>query len=138
MGAWSAFSGDTLTIDLPEERLHAAGNKLFLIPEHAITTSGLHLVRYGLRLGESRKGHFRPHPDLALALNQYDVTRAAVWQAADPQLAAYQAGEDMADAGPTGWVLATVEGCGLGWARRSDGRLKNHYPHAQRRRPRSE
>jgi len=29
--------------------------------------------------------------------------------------------------------LVTVDGFGLGWAKRAAGRLKNHFPHALRR-----
>ncbi|MEZ4515904.1 MAG: hypothetical protein R3C44_03365 [Chloroflexota bacterium] len=43
------------------------------------------------------------------------------------------AGVDIPDPGPNGWLLVSVDGYGLGWAKRVNGRLKNHYPHHARR-----
>jgi 16S rRNA C967 or C1407 C5-methylase (RsmB/RsmF family)/NOL1/NOP2/fmu family ribosome biogenesis protein len=132
---WREFAAATLTIDLPEERLHVHGERLYLLPRRAIDTGRLHLVRYGLPLGETRLGHFRPGHDLALCLNDADA-RAVHWAADDPRLAAYLAGRDLPATdlppGPDGWTLVTVDGFGLGWGKRAGGRLKNHYPHALR------
>ena len=133
---WREFAAATLTIDLPEERLHAHGERLYLLPRRAIDTGRLHLVRYGLPLGETRPGHFRPSQDLALCLTDADA-RAVYWPADDPRLAAYLAGRDLPAGdlppGPDGWTLVTVDGFGLGWGKRAGGRLKNHFPHALRR-----
>jgi len=133
---WRDFAAATLTIDLPEERLHVHGERLYLLPRRAIDPGRLHLVRYGLPLGETRPGHFRPGHDLALCLTDADA-RAVRWPAEDPRLAAYLAGHDLPASdlppGPDGWTLVTVDGFGLGWGKRAGGRLKNHYPHALRR-----
>lgn len=134
---WRDFAAAALTIDLPEEQLHAHGERLYLLPRRAIDTGRLHLVRYGLPLGETRPGHFRPGHDLALCLTDADA-RAVRWPADDPRLAAYLAGHDLPSSDlppdPDGWTLVTVDGFGLGWGKRAGGRLKNHYPHALRRR----
>lgn len=134
---WRDFAAATLTIDLPEERLHAQGERLYLLPRRTIDTGRLHLVRYGLPLGETRPGHFRPGHDLALCLT--DAYAYAVrWPVDDPRLTAYLTGHDLPASdlppGPDGWTLVTVDGFGLGWGKRAGGRLKNHYPHALRRR----
>ena len=133
---WRDFAAAALTIDLPEEQLHAHGERLYLLPRRAIDTGRLHLVRYGLPLGETRPGHFRPGHDLALCLTDADA-RAVRWPADDPRLAAYLAGHDLPSSDlppdPDGWTLVTVDGFGLGWGKRAGGRLKNHYPHALRR-----
>lgn len=132
---WRDFAAAALTIDLPEEQLHAHGERLYLLPRRAIDTGRLHLVRYGLPLGETRPGHFRPGHDLALCLTDADA-RAVRWPADDPRLAAYLAGHDLPSSDlppdPDGWTLVTVDGFGLGWGKRAGGRLKNHYPHALR------
>jgi 16S rRNA C967 or C1407 C5-methylase (RsmB/RsmF family)/NOL1/NOP2/fmu family ribosome biogenesis protein len=133
--AWRAFSSDCLKPDIPAERLHAAAGRLYLLPQRAPAASRLRLVRYGLPLGEVRGSTWRPSADLALALRAEDVSRAVDWEAGDPRLAAYLAGEDLSDAGPDGWTLACVDGFGLGWAKRVGERLKNHYPHGARRHP---
>ncbi len=133
---WHAFADETLGLTLPAERLHAAGGRLYLIPETHPALGPLRLVRYGILLGELRSGYFRPSADLALALNAADTTQHVSWSADDDRLTGYMAGEDVADPGPNGWLLVCVEGFGLGWAKRVNGRLKNHYPRQQRR-PRS-
>ena len=133
---WQEFAAATLSLDLPAERLHVHGERLSLLPRRAIAPGRIHVLRYGLLLGELRAGHFRPSHDLALALAAADA-RSVRWAAGDPRLAAYLSGADLpADAlppGPDGWLLVTVEGFGLGWGKRAAGRLKNHYPHALRR-----
>lgn len=130
---WRAFARETLAIDLPEERLHSAGGRLYLIPSVHPATAGLKLVRYGMLLGELRSGYFRPAAELALALDARDATGAINWPAEDDRVQRYLAGEDIAGTGPDGWVLVTVDGFGLGWAKRVGGRLKNHFPHHLRR-----
>ena len=133
---WRAFATDALALALPEERLHVHGERLYLLPRRAIDPGRLHLIRYGLLLGELRAGHFRPAHDLALALNDADA-RAVRWPADDPRLAAYLSGRDLPASdlppGPDGWTLIAVDGFGLGWGKRAGGRLKNHTPHALRR-----
>jgi 16S rRNA C967 or C1407 C5-methylase (RsmB/RsmF family)/NOL1/NOP2/fmu family ribosome biogenesis protein len=135
---WRAFVEETLALDIPSDRLHAAGGRLYLLPARRPDTGGLHLVRYGLLLGELRPGYFRPGHELALALDDAGTQRNINWTPDDGRLAAYVAGEDMADPGPNGWLLVTVDGFGLGWSKRVDGRLKNHYPRPLRRRLGSE
>ncbi len=130
---WREFTAGALALDLPHERLHAHNGRLFLRPRVAPDPGRLRLVRYGLLLGEARRGHFRPAHDLALALTANDVPASVNWPAGDPRLAAYLSGADAPDAGPDGWVLVTVEGFGLGWGKRVAGRLKNHYPRHLRR-----
>ena len=46
----------------------------------------------------------------------------------DPDLLAYLRGETVQSPGEDGWALVTVDGFGLGWAKRVGGRLKSHYP----------
>lgn len=127
---WRAFTADTLALELPEDRLHAAGGRLYLLPARRPDTGRLSLVRYGVVLGELRPGYFRPSVELALALTAADVDRAIRWSPEDKRLAAYAQGADSddPDGRGNGWQLITVDGFGLGWAKRVDGRLKNHYP----------
>ncbi|MBP8948673.1 MAG: RsmF rRNA methyltransferase first C-terminal domain-containing protein [Candidatus Promineofilum sp.] len=133
---WREFADATLHIELPEERLHVHGDRLYLLPRRAIDPGRLHLVRYGLPLGETRPGHFRPGHDLALCLTDGDA-RAVRWAADDARLATYLAGGDLPasdlPSGPDGWTLVTVDGFALGWGKRAGGRLKNHFPRGQRR-----
>lgn len=133
LALWLDFAQDTLALDLPKDRLHAAGGRLYLLPERHPDSGGLRLVRYGVPLGELRAGYFRPAADLALALDRTGVKDSVSWAAEVDRLQAYIAGEDVEDSGPNGWVLVCVERFGLGWAKRVNGRLKNHYPRHARR-----
>lgn len=130
---WEAFARETVKDELPVERLHMAGGRLYLLPRRTLDSGRLRLLRYGLLLGELRQHYFRPAHALAQALTPDQVYQSVNWPADDPRTADYLAGRDMADQGENGWILVTVDGYGLGWGRRSGGRLKNHYPHHLRR-----
>lgn len=84
----------------------------------------LHIIRYGLLLGEMRRGRFHPAHELALAMAAGDATHALSLAAEDASLAAYIAGADLPSAGPDGWTLVTVAGYGLGWGKRVGGRVR--------------
>lgn len=131
---WREFADSMLAVTLPAERLHAAGGRLYLLPKTAPATGRARIVRYGLLLGEARPGRFHPAHELALALNSSDMLSTMELPAGDGRLADFQAGADMPESGPDGWVLVAVEGFGLGWGKRVGGRVKNHYPHHLRRR----
>jgi NOL1/NOP2/sun family putative RNA methylase len=130
---WREFQRQALLTAWPEERLHQAGDRLYVLPEPAVDTGSLHLLRYGLFLGEARRSYFRPAHTLAMALTPEDVQQSISWPVNAPQITAYLEGHDMPSDGPDGWVLVTVEGYPLGWGKRSSGRLKNHYPRGLRR-----
>jgi 16S rRNA C967 or C1407 C5-methylase (RsmB/RsmF family)/NOL1/NOP2/fmu family ribosome biogenesis protein len=130
---WREFAAASLTVGLPEDRLHSHQDRLYLLPASAIAAERVRIVRYGLPLGEMRPGRFQPAPELALTLRAGDATAALDLRPDDPRLAAYLAGVELAQPGADGWLLVTVDGFGLGWAKRVAGRLKNHYPRSWRR-----
>lgn len=131
---WREFAAATLALEIPEERLHARNNRLFLLPKEAIDPGRARVVRYGLLLGEVRPGRFHPAHELALALAAKDVNTTLDYPAGNATLSAYLSGADLPTSGPDGWALVAVDGFGLGWGKRAGGRLKNHYPHYLRRR----
>lgn len=131
---WRDFAQASLVIDIPHDRLHVHNGRLYLSPRTTIAAGRAHIVRYGLLLGELRRGRFQPAHDLALALTAEDAALCVSLAAGDRPLAAYLAGEDMPQSGPDGWVLIAVDGFGMGWGKRVGGRIKNHYPHYLRRR----
>ena len=45
-----------------------------------------------------------------------------------PPLQAYLGGESIAAEGTPGWTLVSVDGWPLGWGKRVQGVVKNHYP----------
>lgn len=126
---WRDFARQNLRVELATERFHFAGDKLYLLPEQAIETGKIRLVRYGLLLGDVGKGFFKPAHTLALALTPAEVKHSLDFPAEAETLVAYRAGHDFPAEGPDSWVLITVDGYALGWGKRVRGRVKNHYPH---------
>ena len=106
------------------------GETWFLAPQELPDLRGLRVLRAGLELGETRKGRFVPAHALALWLETFP--NSIDFSADSPEIAAYLRGETLAS-DKRGWVLVTVDGHGLGWARGADGVLKNHYPKGLRR-----
>ncbi len=133
LAIWQAFAREFLQTEFDEERLLLVNGRLYLLPELALETGKLHLIRYGLLLGEIRKGHFRPDHALALALKPEATTLVANFAASADEIAAYWQGLDFASDGPNGWLLVAVDGFVLGWGKRVNGRVKNHYPRGLRR-----
>lgn len=129
---WRDFAADSLQINVAEERLLLANGRLYLLPQAALQTGNLHLIRYGLLLGEVRKSYFKPEHALALALTPQDVVDSVNYTADSDEIAAYLQGHDLPSSGANGWLLVTVDGFALGWGKRVNGRIKNHYPRGLR------
>lgn len=134
--AWRRFAEENLRLKVAEARLLQKQDRLYLLPETAVQTGHLKLVRYGLLLGEVRSGYFKPDHALALALKGDEVQTAVDFAANSAEVAAYLAGHPLplngAKGGRHGWALVTVDGFALGWGKISEGQLKNHYPRGLR------
>ncbi len=133
LAIWQAFAREYLQVQLPKERLLLVNGRLYLLPEGALDSGKLHLIRYGLLLGEIRKGYFRPDHALALALTLDDAADTVSFAADSDEIAAYWQGHDLPHAGPDGWLLVAVDDFVLGWGKRVNGRIKNHCPRGLRR-----
>ena len=119
-----------LNVTLPEGSFRAFGDSWYLMPPDTPALSGLKVLRCGLELGQLKKDRFEPAHALALWLKEAAETLDLT--ASSPELTQYLSG--MTLAGPqTGWTLVRVDGFGLGWAKGSQGVLKNHYPKGLRR-----
>ncbi len=134
--AWRAFAQATLRDPWPEERMRLRNGRLTLLPEEALETGTVKCVRYGLLLGECRKGYFKPAHALALALRADDVVTAVDFPPETSEIMAYLSGHDLPlmVKGRKGWGLITVGGFPVGWGKIANGRVKNHYPHGLRQR----
>ncbi|WP_010274778.1 RsmB/NOP family class I SAM-dependent RNA methyltransferase [Paenibacillus senegalensis] len=115
------------------------GEQLYWLPtdrQQSFSSSslrGLKALRPGLHLGTVRKGRLEPAHALALSLPPAARNKAFGQQhRLEPEgreVLAYLRGETLASAhGLKGWTLITVAGYPLGWAKASNGQLKNHYP----------
>ena len=104
------------------------GDRLYLVPESMPDFGALRVVHPGLWLGNFKKDRFEPAHPLALFLNAQGARNVMDLSSDDPRLAAYLRGETLPSPGAAGWVLVSVDGFGLGWGKRVQGVLKNHYP----------
>lgn len=125
--AWDAFCRTTL-LDAPRGQLLQRGTHLFLWPDGAPAVADLRALRPGWWLGELHHDRFVPAHALALALAASQFTQVIDLPADAPNLVAYLHGESFHHAGPDGWLVVCVEGFPLGWGKRSQGIVKNHYP----------
>jgi NOL1/NOP2/sun family putative RNA methylase len=110
------------------ENILAFGDHLYSVPEPNLDFHGLTILRPGLYLGEKKPGRFQPGQSLALALNPDSVSSYLALSPQDPLLEQYLHGEAIQSVGPNGWVLIGVEEFPLGWGKRVQGQIKNHYP----------
>ena len=121
---WSDFAKQT-GILLPEGKLISFGSTLYWAPEELPELKGLKVLRPGLELGEVIKNRFQPGHALALWLKT--AAQTADFPPDSPEIAKYLHGEVLPGPG-SGWTLVTAGGLSLGWAKASNGQLKNHYP----------
>lgn len=110
------------------EHILAFGDHLYSNPIPELDFRGLTILRPGLYLGEKKPGRFQPSQALALALTPDSVTSYLTFSPSDAQLEHYLRGEALPNEGPNSWVLVTVDEFPLGWGKRVNGLLKNHYP----------
>ena len=123
--AWRSFRDAALPgLAVDDSAITAMGNTLYLAPDDR---PDIHLSRPGLPLGRVKPGRFEPAPALATYANPEHATQTT------PVTDAYLRGETTQEAGEDGWVLVTYERWGLGWAKRTQGTLKNFFPKSQRR-----
>ncbi|NPA26049.1 MAG: NOL1/NOP2/sun family putative RNA methylase [Chloroflexi bacterium] len=132
---WRAFVDEHLREDPvpPTYTLAQFGHRLYAVPPHALDWSGLKVVRFGWWLGNLKAKRFEPAHSLALALHADQAYNRRDWTADDPRVRQYLHGEPIPDDGPPGWVLVTVDGYPLGWARSVQGVLKSRAPRWLRR-----
>lgn len=125
---YEAFVSETLLAPPPATSLFIAGTYLYAVPEGLPNLSGLRYLHPGWWLGEIKKGWFEPSHALALGIKPEVVRRIVDFAVGNADVLAYLRGETIASLGEEGWVLVTVDGVSLGWAKWVGGKLKSHYP----------
>lgn len=128
IGLWDQFAAQVLSSRLPLERLRLSGERLYLVPEGLPDLGRLRVVHPGVWLGTFRKDRFEPAHPLALYLNVDQAQNRLDLPAGDRRLAAYLRGEVLDAQGDPGWLLVSVDSFPLGWGKRVQGAVKNHYP----------
>jgi NOL1/NOP2/sun family putative RNA methylase len=125
---WREFAAASLNVDLTEDRLKVAGERLYFVPDTMADFSRLRVVHSGVWLGTFKKGRFEPAHPLALFLKRGQAKNTFDLSVGSAELAAYLRGEPLESEGQPGWVVVTVDGWPLGWGKRVQGQVKNHYP----------
>jgi NOL1/NOP2/sun family putative RNA methylase len=125
---WKVFQEECLMVDFPPERLRLQGDRLYFIPENVPEMRGLRVTIPGVCLGNFKKERFEPAHPLALHLHPGQALNVLDLSAESQELAAYLRGESLPSQGGPGWTLVSVDGWPLGWGKRVQGILKNHYP----------
>jgi NOL1/NOP2/fmu family ribosome biogenesis protein len=111
------------------------GSRLYAIPEGLPEVASLRVLHPGWWLGTPKKGRFEPAHALAMGLRPEDVEQTLLLPVDSSEAIQYLRCEPLLSSGNPGWVLVAIaagkenKGFPLGWAKRSQGILKNHYPH---------
>ena len=94
--------------------------------------AGVKVLRAGVSLGVVKGKAFAP--DHALALTLSPESGIPALSLTEEEAALWLHGEALPDPEEGhGWALVTLAGLPLGWCKRSDGWLKNHYPKGLRK-----
>lgn len=109
------------------------GDELNALPAEYPDLRDLKVLRYGLKLGEILKGRFEPSHAVALAVPVELARRVVDLPPDSKELGAYLRGEPLQIPGDPGWVVVAVNGYPLGWGKRVNDVVKNHYPRNLRR-----
>jgi NOL1/NOP2/sun family putative RNA methylase len=150
---YEAFCRQTLGNPPAMDRLTLIGARLYQLPEGLPELSGLRVLHPGWWLGTLKKDRFEPAHALALGLDAGETPYAHT-QALPPdssEVQAYLRGETIPSAGEDGWLIVAIAPSSiranlaptdisplspfplfhafpLGWGKRVQGMVKNHYP----------
>lgn len=136
LALWDAFAEeifeekDMYGSSRMKDRLVLFGEQLYLLP-CGVCLEGCKVLRAGLHLGTFEKKRFEPSHSLALALRKAEVRNTVALTVEEAQR--YIKGETMREEGPKGWTLVTCDGYPVGWGKRSNDCVKNHYPKGLRK-----
>ncbi len=105
------------------------GENVYSAPKNTPDLKGIKVLRCGLHLGEIKKNRFEPSHSLAMALNKNNVKQVLSLDSSSKDILSYLKGETINDINDfKGWCLICTDDYSVGWAKASDGILKNHYP----------
>lgn len=115
-------------------RFEIYNGKCYYLPEHLADIRGLAILRCGIYLGDEKKQRFEPSTSFALSLKKGDFDQCVDFSSTDEKVIRYFKGETITidNSDFKGYVLITVDGYGLGWAKANNGTLKNKYNTAWR------
>jgi 16S rRNA C967 or C1407 C5-methylase (RsmB/RsmF family)/NOL1/NOP2/fmu family ribosome biogenesis protein len=130
---WQTFANETLKKNpFLATDLFQQGDQLYAYALPPDLFQGLRTLRNGIHLGEIREKYFVPQHALALAMHPDQAKNTINLEASHADVARYLRGEPLAST-MQGYTLVCIDGNTLGWAKGSNGVLKNHYPKGLRR-----
>ncbi len=103
-------------------------DQFYLSPMEPDLWEGLHILRPGWWVATLRHGEVNPEHALALGMAPEEARERLDLALDDPRLGLFLSGASWEDDGTPGFVLVTVDGFALGWAKRSGGKLRSRYP----------
>lgn len=116
------------------DRLLLFGESVYRLPQDTPSLQKLKVVRPGWQLGSFRKNRFEPAHALAMGLDGPQAAQSVCFDVDAPELRDYLRGMTISSQQPGGgWRLVVADTFVLGWAKLSQGILKNHYPKGLRR-----
>ena len=125
---WQAFRDENLEVDFPSAQMRMQGDRLYYVPEDIPDLKGLRVTIPGIWLGNFKKERFEPAHPLAVFLLPGQANNVLVLSADSQEMVAYLRGESLPAKGSPGWTLVCVDGWPLGWGKRVQGVVKNHFP----------
>lgn len=100
---------------------------VYLVPEEMPILKG-DVLRYGLFVGELRKGRLEPAHALFTSFGVEAMRKVDLFLS-DSRITDFLRGmEIQSDGGENGYVQILAEGCPIGFGKRSSGRITNRYP----------
>ncbi len=128
LAAYAAFQSETGSTGPAPNGLFAG--RLVAVPALP-DIAGIRVLRLGLHLGENKGGRFLPDHALAMAGQGLQGCRSIAMDQGEAE--AFLRGETLPSGDGGGWVLMRYLGLALGWGKRADGRVQNHYPKGLRK-----
>lgn len=116
------------------DRLLLFGESVYQLPKDTPSLEKLKVVRPGWQIGSFRKNRFEPAHALAMGLCGPQAAQSVCFAPDAPELRDYLRGMTLSSqASGGGWRVLMADTFPLGWAKLSQGVLKNHYPKGLRR-----
>ncbi len=119
------FEKNTLKTELTGD-FKMFGDNLYIVP-NGICLDKLKVVRAGLHIGVCKKNRFEPSHALVLSLEEDQFKNKISLSLDSIELSKYLRGETLTG-DEKGYVAICVDNNPIGWAKGSEGIIKNHYP----------
>lgn len=123
---FSEFYEENFNDEIPQN-VYIKGDEVYITPI-TFDTKSFNVIRYGIFAGMVKKDRFNPEHAL-FNTPQFSPKRVVDIKCDSEEIKKYLHGEEIpCDTSYKGYVAIKTEGIALGFAKASNGTLKNHYP----------